>query len=195
MIAIDDKNLEETDDSDDEEEDGTTKQTVQTDKSGKPIKSKTTREQTSKLLPNGRPRIGVGRNDRDKMTGSTSMGMKTVTSTTEGTKLPLLTNSKSPPSTSEMGVKSLGNAFKAKGRFNSAIDVVGDAQAETKTHQRGKLSGTQRHIERKRIKNRGSGQSRYNTIMPNSIHGDTLRHIEEQMLPTNIKNNPGTNDK
>ena len=41
MIALDDKNIEETDDSEDDEEEG--KQEVQTDKNGKP-KSKTTRE-------------------------------------------------------------------------------------------------------------------------------------------------------
>ena len=40
MIAIDDKNLEETDDSEDEEDE----EAVQTDKNGKPIKNKTTRE-------------------------------------------------------------------------------------------------------------------------------------------------------
>ena len=41
MIALDDKNLEETDDSEEEEEE---KQEAQVDKNGKPFKSKTTRE-------------------------------------------------------------------------------------------------------------------------------------------------------
>ena len=55
------------------------------------------------------------------------MSSKNVTTTKiyEGTKLPLLANSKSPPTSTETGTKSL---FKAKGRFNSAIDVVNNSQ-------------------------------------------------------------------
>ena len=82
-------------------------------------------------MPNdkfGGPRVGAGRNDRDQMTiASTSMTSKNVTSTkiNEGTKLPLLANSKSPPTSNETETKSL---FKAKSRFNSAIDVVAESQ-------------------------------------------------------------------
>ena len=54
----------------------------------------------------------------------------TTTTSAMGTKLPSLTNNKSPNS-SEVSANPF-NSLKAKSRFNSAIDVVTDAQSSAK---------------------------------------------------------------
>ena len=61
----------------------------------------------------------------------------TTTTSAAGTKLPSLTNNKSPNST-DVSANPF-NSLKSKGRFNSAIDVVTEAQSSAKT---GKLSLT-----------------------------------------------------
>ena len=80
------------------------------------------------MLKNDRLHISNGgRNTvRANTNANTSMSITATTTTSAaGTKLPSLTNNKSPNST-DVSANPF-NSLKSKGRFNSAIDVVTDA--------------------------------------------------------------------